>query len=652
MTRLSCRWICRRRRHAAARRRARAGCRYRQLCFEPIEDRVLLSTLLGAHPRPAVWNVDVGPAVGRWGAMPAVVQAGFDSAAVSFNLAASPALRVAAVADGGPDVAPAIAGAPSEPATRPFDGKVAVFRPLDGEVVVVRPLADSVDYRADAHSAIDRATSTLALAPPDAGATPPEMPAGLAGVLSDGGFAVEFSRAESSGDRFDAQASWERPPDVLAGMPVNSELPTDERGILAAVGHLPRQMIDGQFAASPTDAGATAQVAVGSFATEVTEQVVDSQVLDGRIFAELASDSIEPTSSIGGADAAWTAVDLQQMADSRETGSAVARSPVEPASTLIDLGSTTTNVGASEGGLIDIGTSLSNNSLLMSIDAIGENPLMTSSEPELFGRDLEGSPTDSVTRAETAADRGSEEVLPSTLRITPTDDGRAAVPEAEHSTRREETDKEAVASDSEDGGATEGHLTAIAPADLASEESEGGLIDLTCVVNEPVRLAGGTVVEPEDASAGLADGEQVVQATTEELAVDGSRGRSQVFELAMATGPADGASELRTHLDQTAPIGHLEATAPFVALPDSASSDQVSSEEAASAQSGAHETVFAEMAGEDADARSSTASQENQNHWSASLLPLLGPVAITLGVAERAAYTRRQKRRALRGLPR
>lgn len=640
MTRSYYRWIRGRRRHAAAtKRRARAGCRYRQLGLEPVEDRVLLSTIVGPHPWPAVWNVDVGPAIWRWGAESAIEQVDVDPTAVSIHQAAFPAQPVAEVAEGGLRFGAMLARSVPEPATGRFDSEAAG----------VRPLAQPVDYQAPVQTPIDRSSLDLVPRPLDAERTAPGLPAGLADLLPDGGSSVALFAREWIGDRLDAQTSSERPSVLVVGTPPNGELPADGPEIWVAFEHFSGRITDGQSAPSPPDAGVPGQFAVGGFATDVTEPGVDSPIIEGRILADLTSLPLESTSSVGRSDTGLSTIDLHRMDDSQETHSATTAFAVETAGPLADLGSAATQVPVNEGGLIDIGTSLSNEYLLMSIDAVGGNSLTDFPEVESLAKDLDGSDVKPITRGEAALDAGSVNTPPSTSRITPRDDGLAAVPGAERSERMEETDEEASSSDSEEGGARESHLTAIAPADLASEESEGGLIDLTGVVNEPVRLAGETAVESGDSAQGLVHGEQPDQAAAEELAVVGARGRSQVFELAMATGRADGAREVQPRVDRTAPIGNPAAIRPFVALPDPASGDHVSSPEGASPQSDAHETVFAEMAEEDADVLTSAANEEN--HWSASLIPLLGPAVISLGIAERTAHARRQKRRASIGFP-
>jgi len=79
-------------------------------------------------------------------------------------------------------------------------------------------------------------------------------------------------------------------------------------------------------------------------------------------------------------------------------------------------------------------------------------------------------------------------------------------------------------------------LLSIAPEELQATKNDGGMIDLTRVVNQPVRMG-----EPPPAAdgawlanlTGVANDPGNVRSPPETVAMDGSRGRCQAFELAM-----------------------------------------------------------------------------------------------------------------------
>ncbi len=185
------------------------------------------------------------------------------------------------------------------------------------------------------------------------------------------------------------------------------------------------------------------------------------------------------------------------------------------------------------------------------------------------------------------------------------------------------------------GDSDETRIRAIAPNALAHGESEGGWIDLTCVVNDPIRCDPNGAAG-EDASPALADARQPDQVALEDPSVAGSRGRSQVFELATARAEREAAAVADLPpLDRAPRAEVIQAVFPFEASGDAASAVRALLDEAAFVPPGPRDAIFAEMAEEPEEA--AQPSPGEQTRWSAGSIVLLAPAVVVFDLAERIA---------------
>jgi len=178
--------------------------------------------------------------------------------------------------------------------------------------------------------------------------------------------------------------------------------------------------------------------------------------------------------------------------------------------------------------------------------------------------------------------------------------------------------------DSDEGAAPVRRFAAISPAKLAAGESEGGMIDLMAVVDEVKTTAGS---HGQQESAAMRD---------EAPIVEGSRGRLQVFELALAGRHGAGTEAILPIADAADPL----ATAKDRGLLPGASAEY-----RASSRSRACDDVLAEAAQE--PKRADAATDENDAPLSAGRFVLLGAAVIAMN---RASQDSRSTKLALHDL--
>ena len=181
----------------------------------------------------------------------------------------------------------------------------------------------------------------------------------------------------------------------------------------------------------------------------------------------------------------------------------------------------------------------------------------------------------------------------------------------------------------------ETRLTAIAAADLDVHDEEGGFIDLTCVVNEPVRLACNAIPTAD----GLVDG----RGSPEALALDASRGRSQAFELAMAAAAGETAALPEGPAQRPVP-GSGSPTASPLNWPDSKPPEPAPSLDTAVLESGAPAPRRSEAASTkevEAGRANAAAVAHEQNRWSAGVTWIVGLALMNLIAVEPVAGDRR-----------
>jgi hypothetical protein len=234
--------------------------------------------------------------------------------------------------------------------------------------------------------------------------------------------------------------------------------------------------------------------------------------------------------------------------------------------------------------------------------------------------------------ASTSADNAVADAGQASHNEPPADSGdKAAESDAvEHDVESESEPESERRADSD-----ETRLRAIAPSALARDDSEGGWIDLTCMVNDPIRFDPQSDAE-EDASPALADARQPDQVALEDPSVAGSRGRSQVFELATARAEREAAAVADLPpLDRAPPAEVIRAVFPFEASGDAASAVRALLDEAAFVPPGPRDAIFAEMAEEPEEV--AQPSPDEQTRWSPGAIVLLAPAVVVFDMAERIA---------------
>lgn len=179
-----------------------------------------------------------------------------------------------------------------------------------------------------------------------------------------------------------------------------------------------------------------------------------------------------------------------------------------------------------------------------------------------------------------------------------------------------------LVAESEWGRPSDHRLTAISPSAWVLEEPEGGLIDLTALANTTARRYPPTAVASPIANAAAA----VADVADEESALDGLRGRFQVFELALAAGSLPDPEEVPSFSQE--PTTSETPPARLTSLRPPA-------EHGASYQFRARDEAFAQLAERP---KQHQASAENDVHWSLGRILLFGGAVVGLHAAERNAH--------------